>query len=81
MSTRQGLESTFTQVQMVLVTTWARIRNCSHYDAIGAIIVLTSSGVGDLNLAATVWAWRLVLLPVVGQGDDLGTILYCNISA
>lgn len=75
MPTRQGLESTFAQIQMVLVTAWARICNCGHDDAVDAIVVLTSSNIGNLNLAATVWARRLVLLPIIGQSDDLGTIL------
>lgn len=39
------------------------------------IVIRTASLVRDLDFAATVWSWRLIVLPVIGQSNDLGTIL------
>lgn len=60
---------------MVLITTRASVCNGSSDDGANAVVALTAAGVGDLNLAAAVWARRLVLLPVVREGDDFATVL------
>lgn len=60
---------------MVFVTTRASICDGSCNDGANAVVALTSAGVGNLNLAAAVWPRRLVLLPVIREGDDFATIL------
>ena len=60
---------------MVLITTRASVCNGSCDDGANAVVALTAAGVGDLNLAAAVWAWRLIVLPVVREGDDFATVL------
>ena len=61
--------------KMVLVATWASVCNSSNDYAANTIVALTSSRVGNLDLTTAVWAWRLVLLPVVGEGNDSGAVL------
>lgn len=66
------------QVQMVFVTARAGIRHSSHHNAVNAVVVITATGVGDLDLATTVWARGLVILPVIGQCDNPRAILWCD---
>lgn len=61
---------------MVLVAAGTSVCHGGLNDAPDAKIVLSASGVGDLDLSTAVRARRLALLPDVGQGDDPGRILY-----
>ncbi len=60
---------------MVLVTAGTGVCHSGFNDGTDAIIVLSSSSVGDLDFATAKRARRLIFLPEVGQGNDPGRIL------
>lgn len=60
---------------MVRITSDTSVRHSGFNDSPDAKIVQSSSSVSDLNSATAVRARRLPLLPIIGQGNDIGGIL------
>ena len=50
---------------MILITARAGVFYRSNNHVTDAVVVLSATSVGDLDLATTVWAWGFVVLPVV----------------
>lgn len=60
---------------MVLVTAGTGICHSGNNNIADAVVVLSSTSVCHLNFATAVGARRLIVLPVVGQSNDLGRVL------
>ena len=60
---------------MVFVTAGAGICHSGNNHIPDAIVALSSSSVRHLDFTTAVRARRLIILPVVGQSNDLGRIL------
>lgn len=60
---------------MVFIARGTSILDRSNDHVSLSVVIATASLVRDLDLAATVWSWRFVVLPVIGQSNDLGTVL------
>lgn len=60
---------------MVLVATGTGICDGSNGNVPHTIVALSSARVGDLDFTTAEWARRLVVLPEVRKGNDLGSVL------
>ena len=50
---------------MVLITPRTSIPNSSDHNVTNSVVALAAAGVGDLDLAAAIGAWRSVFLPII----------------